>query len=147
MFLNEPHNVTSFFGLIVRRLNEGKNQIFIADHAHSPYYTSALAYYKLETHFRRRNIDSAYKKVRFHILMLFRILFENEALPPLNNPKKMDKYCSHLLQILNDDSSCQSAFEKCIQVIDNADFNKDDKQDLKLVYKTRNLIDYSTNLI
>ncbi|QEM10184.1 AIPR family protein [Mucilaginibacter rubeus] len=146
MFLNEPHNVTSFFGLIVRRLNEGKHQIFIADHAYAPYYTSSFAYYKLESHFRRRTIDSAYKKVRFHILMLFRILFEGESLPPLNNGRKIEKYCEYLLNILNDDTASLEAFNKCIEVIDSADFNKDDKQDLKLVSKTRNLTEYVASI-
>ncbi|MDB5287332.1 MAG: hypothetical protein JWR05_2281 [Mucilaginibacter sp.] len=146
MFLNEPHNVTSFFGYIVRRLNEGKTPIFNPDHSFAPYYTSAFAYYKLETHFRRRNIDSAYKKVRFHMLMLFRIINENEELPPLNSSKKMDKYCSHLLNILNDDNLSLDAFNKCIKVIDLADFNKEDKQDLKLVSKTKNLYEYVSNI-
>jgi hypothetical protein len=146
MFINEPHNVTSFFGLIVRRLNEGKIQIFNPEHAYSPYYTSSFAYYKLESHFKKSNIDSAYKKVRFHILLLFRLLFEKETLPSLNSIKKIDSYCEGLLSILNDDNKSLNAFKKCLNVIDTADFNKEDKQDLKLVSKTKNLIEYVEKL-
>ncbi|MBE9584625.1 AIPR family protein [Mucilaginibacter sp. JRF] len=146
MFLNEPHNVTSFFGLIVRRLNEGKHQIFIHDHAYAPYYTSSFAYYKLESHFRKRTIDSGYKKVRFHILMLFRILFEKETLPALNNGRKIEKYCEQLLKILSDDATSLLAFNRCIEIIEKADFDKDDKQDLKLVSKTRNLTEFVLSL-
>lgn len=142
MFLDEPHNVTSFFGLIVRRLNEGKASIFGDDHAYSPYYLSAFAYYKLEVHFRRNNIDKSYKKVRFHIIMLFRHLMEQEAVPVFNSTKKMDRYCHELLNILKDDNKSLKAFIKCIDVIDKAEFNINDKQDLKLVSKTKNLIDY-----
>ncbi|GAB2801599.1 AIPR family protein [Rhabdobacter roseus] len=142
MFLNEPHFVTSFFGSIVKRLNEEKGQIFNSDHAYSPYYTSAFAYYKLETHFRRNNIDKTYKKARFHIIMLFRVLFEKENLPPFNNIAKMDKYCDTLLSILADDHKSLLAFQKCISIINDADFDISVKQDLKYVYKTRILIDY-----
>jgi hypothetical protein len=139
MFLDEPHNVTSFFGYIVKRLNEGKVPIFDKDHAFSPYYTSAFAYYKLETFFKRGLVDSSYKKVRFHILMLFRIINEKESLPPFNSPRKMDKYCDELLEILVDDAACVKAFNKCIVVIDNSGFDKADKQTLKLVSKNKSV--------
>ncbi|NBL64068.1 AIPR protein [Flavobacterium sp. NST-5] len=141
MFLNEPHNVTSYFGSIVRKLNDGKIQIFDNDHSYFPYYTSAYAYYKLETLFKRGLVDSSYRKVKFHLLMLFRMLNEKEDMPRLNS-KKMEQYCKVLLDILYDDDKAIKAFKKCCKVIDEADFDKADKQDVKLVSKTKNLIDY-----
>lgn len=141
MFLDEPHNVTSFFGSIVKRLNEGKIQIFNNDHSYAPYYTSAYTYYKLDSFFKKGLIDTSYRKVKFHILMLFRVLFEKDDMPNLNG-KKMDKYCENLLNILEDDTKALKAFKKCLEVIDNADFDKFDKQDVKLVSKTKNLIEY-----
>jgi hypothetical protein len=143
MFLDEPHNVTSYFGSIVKRLNEGKAPIFDNDHAFAPYYTSAFAYYKLESLFKKGSIDTSYKKVRFHILMLFRILNGKDPLPPFNSVKKMGKYCADLLTILNDETKALKAFQKCIEVIDNSGFDKSDKQNLKLVSKTKVLIDYT----
>ncbi|HAO05535.1 MAG TPA: AIPR protein [Chryseobacterium sp.] len=143
MFMDEPHNVTSYFGSIVKRLNEGKAPIFINDHAFSPYYTSAFAYYKLESLFKKGSIDPSYKKVRFHILMLFRIINSKETLPPFNSSRKMDKYCEDLLTILNDETKALKAFNKCIDIIDNSGFDKSDKQNLKLVSKTKVLIDYA----
>ncbi|MGE4332302.1 MAG: hypothetical protein AB7E53_04425 [Macellibacteroides sp.] len=143
MFLNEPHNVTSFYGTIVKKLNEGRVQIFNNDHAFSPYYTSAFTYYKLESFFRRGNIDSSYKKVRFHIMLLFRITNGKMPFPPLNSTKKMDKYCEHLLNILNNESRALRAFEKCINIIEQSGFDKSDKQTIKLVSKTKILIDYT----
>jgi len=141
MFLEEPHNVTSFFGVIVKRLNEGKAQLFSNDHAYAPYYTSAFAYYKLESFFRKGGIDSSYKKVRFHILMIFRILFENESIPPFNSSKKIETYCDSLLTILNDDNTALRSFKKCIDVINSSSFDKSDKQTLKLVSKTKILVE------
>lgn len=146
MFLNEPHNVTSFYGTIVKKLNEGKVQIFSNDHAFSPYYTSAFAYYKLESFFRRGCIDSSYKKVRFHILLIFRILFGENTIPPLNSVRKMEVYCTRLLSILNNESKALKAFQKCVGVIDNSGFDKSDKQTIKLVSKTKVLIDYAENI-
>ncbi|MCM5530314.1 AIPR family protein [Parasegetibacter sp. NRK P23] len=142
MFLDEPHNVTSFFGTIVRRLNEGKASIFGNDHLFSPYYTSAYCYFKLETFFRRGSIDSSYKKVRFHILMLFRITNSKDVLPPFNS-KKIDKYCEHLLTILYDDTKSLKAFQKCIDIIDQSGFDKSEKQNLKLLSKTKVLTDFA----
>nr|WP_315419950.1 AIPR family protein [uncultured Pedobacter sp.] len=141
MFLDEPHNVTSFFGLIVRRLNEKKAQIFKEDHSYSPYFVSGLAYYKLEAHFRKNSLDKEYKKVRFHLLMLFRLLASTDPLPPFNS-KKMDRYCDLLVEILKDDTKSLKLFKKCAEIIDNADFDINEKQDLKLVGKTKNLIEY-----
>lgn len=141
MFLDEPHNVTSFFGSIVKRLNEGKIKIFNNDHSYSPYYTSAYTYYKLDSFFKKGLIDTSYRKVKFHILMLFRVLFEKDDMPNLN-AKKMDKYCENLLNTLEDDTKALKAFKKCLKVIDNADFDKIDKQDVKLVSKTKNLLEY-----
>lgn len=140
MFLNTPHTVTSFFGTIVSKLNEGKAQIFTPDHVFSPYYTSAFAYFKLETFFRRREIDASYKKVRFHILMLFRMISQPEQIPEFNS-RKMDRYCQSLLDILNSDRKSVDAFRECIMIIDKADFDKADKQDIKLLSKTKNLIE------
>lgn len=141
MFLNEPHNVTSFFGMIVKKLNDGKIQIFDSEHLHVTYYTSAYAYYKLETLFKKGQIDSSFRKVKFHILLLFRLLNEKEEMPRLN-AKKIESYCNRLLDILYDDQKAIKAFTKCCKVIDDADFDKMDKQDVKLVSKTKTLIDF-----
>ena len=144
MFLNEPHNVTSYFGSIVKKLNDGKIQIFDNDHLYISYYTSAYAYYKLENLFKRGLIDSSYRKVKFHILMLFRMMSEKDEMPRFN-AKKMEAYCKHLLDILYDEEKAIKAFKKCCKVIDDAEFDKSDKQDVKLLSKTKNLIDYIQN--
>jgi len=144
MFLDEPHNVTSFFGLIVRRLNEGKMQIFDDEHIYAPYYTSAYAYYRLDNLFKRNLIDSSYKKVKFHMLMLFRLLNSAEEMPRFN-ANKMERYCENLLGILKEDDKTLNAFKKCIDIIDESEFDKADKQDVKLVSKTKVLAEFAKN--
>ncbi len=145
MFLNEPHNVTSYFGSIVRRLNEGKVQIFTNDHLYSSYYTSAYAYYKLEFFFKKGSIDSSFRKVKFHILMLFRVINEKNEMPQLNS-KKMDSYCSELLKVLNDEEKALQSFLKCTKIINDSEFDRSDKQDLKLVSKTKVLLEFAANV-
>ena len=98
VFLEEPHNVTSFYGMIVKRMNEGKIKIFNNDHKYCLYYTSAYAFYKLETFFKKGMIEASYKKVRFHILLIFRIITEKENLPYLNS-NKSESYCNFLLSV------------------------------------------------
>lgn len=145
MFLDEPHNVTSFFGMIVKKLNDQKIKVFQEGQKFSPYYTSAYAYYKLDGLFRKGSIDPSYKKVKFHLLMIFRILNSADDAPPFNS-KKMDIYCQNLLDILNDPVKCLLAFIKCLEVIDKSGFNKMDKQDVKLVSKTKILLDHAYDL-
>ncbi|MHC8949609.1 AIPR family protein [Sphingobacterium hungaricum] len=146
MFLDEPHNVTSFFGLIVKRLNEGKMQIFDNEHLYAPYYTSAFAYYKLENLFKRGLIDPSYKKVKFHILMLFRLLNSKEEIPRFNS-RRTEKYCDVLLDVLKDENLALKAFKKCVKIIDDSEFDKMDKQDVKLVSKTKELIEFAKSKI
>lgn len=54
MFLNNPHGVSGYYGTIAKKMG---NKIFKQGHKHLPYYTSALAYYKLESLFRTNKID------------------------------------------------------------------------------------------
>ena len=140
MFLQNPHLVTSYFGTIVKRLNSDTSQIFKDDHVFVPYYTSALVYYKLETLFRKRIIDAKYKKARFHIVMLFRLLVCKDPLPPFNSMRQMEKYCKDMIDILNDDDKTIEVFKRATAVIDKVDFDLSDKQHLKLQSKTQLLI-------
>lgn len=140
MFLQNPHFVTSFFGQIVKRLNADSSQIFKADHSFIPYYTSALAHYRLEGLFRRRLIDSKYKKVKFHLLMIFRGLISNAPLPFFNS-KQMERYCQPIIDILNDDEKTLEYFALSTDLIDSVDFNLEDKQHIKLSAKTQLMLD------
>lgn len=74
--------------------------------------------------------------------MLFRITNEKENMPALNS-KKMDKYCGELLTILNDETKALKAFKKCTDIIENSGFDKSEKQNLKLLSKTKVLADYA----
>lgn len=144
MFLENPHMVTSYFGTIVNKLNSESSQIFKEDHVFIPYYVSALAYYRLESLFRRRILDSKYKKVRFHLMMLFKRMVTKESMPFFNS-RQMEKYCEPLLQVLGDENQYTYVFQQTTQVVDSSDFDLDDKQHVKQASKTQSLISELSN--
>jgi len=141
MFLKNPHMVTSYFGKIVKKLNSDSPQIFNPTHSFVPYYTSALAYYRLETLFRKRILDTRYKKVRFHLLTMFRILANSQPIPHMNSERQMGRYCKPIIDILNDENQCVQLFQRAINAVNSADFDLDDKQHIKQAAKTQVLID------
>lgn len=102
MFLNSPHLVSAYYGTIVNRF---KGQMFNMEHKLSPYYLSALCYYKIEQFFRSGELDNKYKKIRFHILMIARILTMGEETHPLNS-NKIEKNCEDVKKILLNDAHC-----------------------------------------
>ncbi|SDX42899.1 AIPR family protein [Hymenobacter psychrophilus] len=141
MFLQNPHLVTSFFGSIVNKLNSGSSPIFQNDHAYESYYTSALAFYRLEGLFKRKIIDTKYKKARFHLLMVFKELVNNNETIFLSSQKQMERYCKPLLSILNDDDKCIKYYKASADIIDNSDFDLNDKQQVKSSKNTQNILD------
>ncbi|MFJ5851870.1 AIPR family protein [Enterobacter cancerogenus] len=102
MFLNSPHLVSAYYGTIVNRF---KGQMFNMEHKLSPYYLSALCYYKIEQFFRSGELDNKFKKIRFHILMIARILTMGEEIHPLNS-NKIEKSCEDVKKILLNDTHC-----------------------------------------
>lgn len=145
MFLADPHMVTSFFGSIVKKLNTDGSQIFKDGQAHIAYYTSALAYYKLEAIFRRKALDVRFKKAKFHLIMLFRLLVNKENLPFLNSPKAMGTYCDALLKTLKSEEKTLEFFKLAATVLEGSGFDLADKQHVKQANMTKKLIEAAMN--
>jgi hypothetical protein len=53
----------------------------------------------------------------------------------------MEKYCQPIIDILNDEDKALDFFNKSTFIIDNIDFNLDDKQHVKLSAKTQLMLD------
>ena len=132
MFLDYPHLVSGYYGTIAKKLGD---KIFKSGHSFWPYYTSGLAYYRLEAFFRSKEIDSQYKKLRYHLLMLFRMLSNDKQLPPLNS-KEIDSYCKQIVGILNDQSVCLVLFKIAIDSASKSGVDISDKYQLKQKEKT-----------
>ncbi|MDP3148255.1 MAG: AIPR family protein [Ignavibacteria bacterium] len=128
MFLNKPHLVSGYYGKVYKSVEEN---IFKEGHKYSPYYTSGLTAYVLEYCFRIKSVDTKYKKARYHILMLFRMIVNNEQLPGFNS-NDLDKYCSKILEVLNDNDQSLEVFSKVINILDESGI---DINNQKLLYQ------------
>jgi hypothetical protein len=123
MFLDIPHRVTTYFGDVVKHYVEVEDEepkIFNSKHLPMPYYTSALALYRLESMFRSKAIDSKYQKIKFFILMVFRRLVNSENLP-------IDKMNSERL--------------RAVDIIETSGVNINDKQALKNASFTEQILE------
>lgn len=100
MFLDSPHLVSAYYGTIVNRF---KGKMFNMEHKLSPYYVSALCYYKVEQYFRSGDLDTGFKKIRFHLFMAVRMLTMGDEISPLNS-NKLERKCEEIKKILLDDS-------------------------------------------
>lgn len=144
MYLKNPHLVTSFFGSIVKKLDTDGSQIFKPDHQFVLYYTSGLAYYRLDSFLRSKNtdsnIDSRFKKVRFHLLMLFRLIVQPEDLPPMNSLKKTEAYCKPILDVLKDTLKCLEIFRQTTEILEKAEMDIQSREHLKQARITETLI-------
>lgn len=117
MFLNEPHSTHRYYGEL---LNANRSRMFVDSHLPYPYYVSGLALCVLEELFARNDMQHFYRKFKYQMLMVFRLQCQPSAMPYLNAVRRMDAYCSHLLDILSDQDAARQAFSAAAAVIQTA---------------------------
>jgi hypothetical protein len=140
MFHQNPHLVSSFFGSIAKKTTKENSEIFNKNHSFAPYYLSGLAFYRLETLFRSGAIDSKYRKVKFHILMLFRLLAEKEKCPSLDNKRKIEPYCESIIESLLSIEVSTDLFQKATRIVDSSKLDISDKLHIKQSSMVEDLI-------
>jgi hypothetical protein len=64
-------------------------------------------------------LEKKYKKVKFHILLAFRLMCESMSLPAFNS-NKAQLYCDHLCEILSDEERCKTGFMAAAMLVDAA---------------------------
>ena len=116
MFLNSPHLVSGYYGTIVNRFT---GKIFAEDHKYSSYWVSALTYYRIEQYFRTGDLKNEYKKARFHLMLLVRLLAIGMKLEPFNS-KKMDQDCEVFKSILINEDKSLNLFKKAQEVFETS---------------------------
>ena len=124
MFLNSPHLVSGYYGTIVKRFS---GQIFNEDHKYLPYYVSALAYFRIEQFFRSGDLKSEYKKARFHLLYLVRLIVIGESIPPFNS-NKLEVLCESFKDSLVDESGALSIFQKAQNIFESSGLDLEKRQ-------------------
>jgi AIPR protein len=116
MFLDEPHNVRRYYSKILENVTKMGKGIFASDHKLVTYYTSALAYIKLEELFRKGLIDVSFRKAKHHLLLTFRLMAEERNRPALNTID-IEHYCQALNNKLLDKERCLSIFRAACEII------------------------------
>ena len=124
MFLNSPHLVSGYYGTIVKRFS---GKIFNEEHKYSPYYVSALSYYRIEQFFRSGGLKSEHKKARFHLLYVVRLLAAGENLPPFNS-NKIESVCEEFKKTLVDEGRALSLFQKAQEIFESSGLDLGKKQ-------------------
>lgn len=124
MFLSSPHLVTGYYGTIVKRFS---GQMFNEEHKYSPYYVSALSYFRIEQFFRSGDLKAENKKARFHIMFIVRLLCMGEKLEFFNS-NKMDKNCENFKEILLKESEALNVFKIAESIFENSGLDMDKKQ-------------------
>jgi len=141
MFRDEPHRVTSYFSSIVNKIGMPNSGIFEENHQAEIYYVAGLSFYRLDMLFNTNIIDTKYKKVRYFILMLFRLLATNEQIPPLNSLRKVEKFSKPIIDILNDSFKSKELFLKAVEIIEKSNVDINDKHLIKSKAMTERLVE------
>jgi hypothetical protein len=118
MFLDEPHNVRGYYSKVLEDVEKLGKIIFSEDHKLAPYYTSGLAYHKLEELFRTGLISTEFRKAKHHLLLTFRLIAEENKRPQLNY-SSIEKYCEVLNDKLLDDTQCLEIFRQACELVLN----------------------------
>ncbi|ALS74971.1 hypothetical protein AUC31_06910 [Planococcus rifietoensis] len=113
VFLNIPHRSSRFYKTI---LEEIEKKVFLKGHEPITYFTAAYLSYRLEDCFTNDSIDHKFKKYKYHIIMLMRLLItKGEKMPPLNSDKVV-KYCENILT--NIFNSFEEILEDTLEIIE-----------------------------
>jgi hypothetical protein len=124
MFLQSPHLVSGYYGTIVNRF---KGKIFAPDHKYAPYYVSSLCYFKMEQMFKMGELPAEFKKARFQLILISRILGMGSSLEQLGS-NKLEKNCEVFKQFLLDDKKAKKLFTIAIEIFIKSDVDQSKSQ-------------------
>jgi len=112
--LDEPHSGSRYYRGLYERV---PREIFNSEHRHEPYYTAALAWYRLDVALRRKLLDSELRVVRYHMLTALKYVgLSGQAPPPLNS-RQIVGYCETLNTILVDEQRSTELFRKTGDIV------------------------------
>jgi len=142
MFLDIPHLVTSYFGNVIGDYVESEPPlIFDPSHHFYPYFTASFMYYKLDSLFRMKIIDSKYRKIKLFILML-----AGKLIGPFNfkliltSPKHSERFFQGAMKILCAEDKGLSLFARALEIIEASGLDVNDKEILKKPNTTEKLL-------
>ena len=113
MFLNEPHSTHRYYGEL---LNSYRGRLFSESHAAVAYYVAGVSLSTVEHLFAEGVVARDLRPYRYQLLMVFRLMNQQSALPRLDD-KGIEDYCQQLLNILDDDVRGERAFLDASKVV------------------------------
>lgn len=119
MFMGAPDKVRGYYGSIVDEFDKNGKKVFSTETNPAYYYTCALASYKMTEMFSNGTLSRKYKKIKFHMLLAFRLMCEPYTLPAFNS-NKSQAYCDHICEILCDEERCKLGFTAALQLVNTA---------------------------
>ena len=130
MFFNEPHSVHRYYGELLR---SNASRVFQTDHKLIMYYTSAWTLHRIEEGIREGQIDSKWRKYRYHLLLLIQTylrLLKRMKEPVRPNSKDMEFLCKSILDTVNDNVKLGAVLRFLVTVLSKAliELETDDKR-------------------
>lgn len=134
IFLGLPHQASRYYGTLLKSI---ESKIFVPGHPPIAYYASALALYRLEALIRRRQIDSAYRPFKYHLIAIARMQIAGAEFPAMTS-NRFEKYCQLIVNTLKDEQKCLDSYKKAIDILDGillGSFERDRAKDASLLGK------------
>lgn len=111
MYLNHPHLSHRHESKL---LDTFGNILFKDFQSKLPYFTSSLAFLKIEKLFRKQKLSKEYYTFKYHILMIFRELIAGVS-PNVNSEQIVDEHSSLVLKVLKDEVKTFEFFQKATE--------------------------------
>ena len=115
MFLDEPARAGRYYKALQR---SRKNDLFNEGQILQPYYTAAVAAYRLDYFFRNQsqNVDPFYKPAKYQLLMAIRHLIIGPNIPI--KVKQVEKECKKVDDVLWDTTAGPALVQLLLPIID-----------------------------
>ncbi|HRQ38336.1 MAG TPA: AIPR family protein [Chloroflexota bacterium] len=115
MYLDEPINASQrYFGELLELY---KSKLFLENHLGYPYFVSGLTLNLVESYFNKGLIAKSYKRFKYHILMLVRIILTQYDVPEFNS-RQMEQQGKELISKLLDEQVFTNAVTDAINIIE-----------------------------
>ena len=135
MFLEIPHTASSYPTQIFQQSGE---KLFDDKQNEIAYYCATLALYKFNRLFNSKKLPGNFGKYRWHTLMILKYVINGNQKPPELNSKKITKYCTKIIDVLNKPRDKHlKYYEMCKKIIEKGGWATKDR--LKRVLHTNQL--------
>jgi hypothetical protein len=136
--LDEPHSGSRYYRGLYDRVPV---EIFNSTHRHEPYYTAALAWYRLDVALRRKLLDPAFRVVRYPLLTALKYVAIPGQIMPALSSRQIVEYCEKLNSVLVDEQKSSELFRKAGEIVLSGSQGTITRDVVKRERFTRDLLD------